>query len=81
MTTNTDPSSRSDREGRFIDFTGSRIKCREDPSKFTTTVRQWVDLPEPAYDLWCAGRLGEVLGIPEDRHVRIEIIGGEITLS
>ena len=81
MTTNTDPSGEPDREARFVDFTGSSIVCREDPSSFMTTVRQTVDLPEHAFDLWRTGRLGEVLGIPADRHVRIEIIGGEIVLS
>lgn len=81
MTTITDPSGASDREGRFVDFTGSRIAHREDTSSFMTTVRQTVGLPESAYDLWCAGRLGEVLGIPESRHACIEIIGGEIVLS
>lgn len=81
MTTINDPAGASDREVGFVDFTGSRIAYREDASTFMTTVRQSVGLPEPAYDLWCAGRLGEVLGIPESRHVHIEIIGGEIVLS
>lgn len=81
MTTIKDSSCEPDREARFIDFTGSSVAFREDPSTFMTTVRQTVGLPEPAHDLWRAGRLGEVLGIPDDRRVRIEIIGGEIVLS
>ena len=37
-------------------------------------------LPEPAYDLWVAGELNEVLGVPDDG-TRVEIIGGEIVVS
>jgi len=37
-------------------------------------------LPEPAYDLWVAGRLAEILGVPEDG-TRVEIIGGENVVS
>jgi Uma2 family endonuclease len=36
-------------------------------------------LPEPAYDLWVAGELHEVLGVPDG--TRVEIIGGEIVVS
>jgi len=74
-------SRESDRDERFVDFTCSSIAYREGASSFLTTVRQAVGLPEPAYDLWRAGRLGEVLGIPDGRHLCIEVIGGEIVLS
>lgn len=36
-------------------------------------------LPEPAYDLWVAGELEEILGVPDG--TRVEIIGGEIVVS
>ena len=39
-----------------------------------------VFLPEPAYDLWVVGELGEILGVPNDG-TRVEIIGGEIVVS
>lgn len=48
---------------------------------FLATVSQVVELPEPAIDLWRAGRLGDVLGVPDDRGIRVEIIGGEVVLT
>jgi hypothetical protein len=44
-------------------------------------LHQYLELTEPAYDLWVDGRLLEELGIPDDRRTRVEIIGGEIVVS
>lgn len=46
----------------------------------TEFLHTQVSLPGPAYDLWVAGKLAEILGVPDDG-TRVEIIGGEIVVS
>ena len=40
-----------------------------------------LELSEPAYDLWIAGRLHGELGLPDDGRYRVEIVGGEVVVS
>lgn len=44
-------------------------------------LHRYCGLPEPAHDLWSDGRLQEMIGIPDDKRSRVEIIGGEIVVS
>ncbi|HEU5331517.1 MAG TPA: Uma2 family endonuclease [Actinocrinis sp.] len=67
--------------GKSYRESGSRPVNRRPVVAIAAESRHYNLLPEPPYELWVKGELARHLGVPEDGHNRVEIIGGEIVVS